>query len=54
MRRLIRNAPKKIFLILDDLRVHDAKPLKAWLAANKQHIEVFTCQARAPSSTPTR
>lgn len=32
MRRLIRDAGRKVFLILDNLRVHHAKPVKACLA----------------------
>jgi transposase len=32
LRRLIKGATKKVFLILDNLRVHHAKPVKAWLA----------------------
>ena len=52
MRRLIRNAPKKIFLILDNLRVHHAKPVKAWLAANAQHIEVFYLPSYSPELNP--
>ncbi len=31
LRRLIKGATKKLFLILDNLRVHHAKPVKAWL-----------------------
>lgn len=52
MRRLIRNAPKKIFLILDNLRVHHAKPVKAWLAANAEHIEVFYLPSYSPELNP--
>jgi len=32
LRRLIKGATKKVLLILDNLRVHHAKPVKAWLA----------------------
>lgn len=52
MRRLIRNAPKKIFLILDNLRVHHAKPVKAWLAANAERIEVFYLPSYSPELNP--
>src|SRR6266436_2211204 len=31
LRRLIKGATKTVFLILDNLRVHHAKPVKAWL-----------------------
>ena len=38
---MIKGAPKKLFLILDNLRVHHAKPVKAWLAEHCDAIEVF-------------
>ena len=41
LRRLIKGATKKVFLILDNLRVHHSKPVKAWLAKHTQAIEVF-------------
>ena len=41
LRRLIKGATKKVFMILDNLRVHHSKPVKAWLAKHTQAIEVF-------------
>ena len=38
---LIKDAGKKVFLILDNLRVHHSKPVKAWLAKRTARIEVF-------------
>lgn len=35
MQRLIKDAKRKVFLILDNLRVHHAKVVKAWLAEHK-------------------
>jgi transposase len=52
LRRLVRGAKKKIFLVLDNLRVHHAKPVKAWLATNKQHIEVFYLPSYSPELNP--
>lgn len=38
---LIKDAPKKVCLILDNLlRVHHSKPVKAWLAQHKEEVEV--------------
>jgi transposase len=37
---LIKDAGKKIFLILDNLSVHHCKPVKAWVAANSDKMEV--------------
>jgi hypothetical protein len=42
MKRLVKDAAgKKVFLILDDLKVHHARPVKAWLADHADTIEVF-------------
>ncbi len=38
---LIKDAGRKVFLILDNLRVHHSKPVKAWVAENKNKIELF-------------
>ena len=41
MKRLIRDAGRKVYLIMDNLRVHHSKPVKAWLAQHKAEIEVY-------------
>jgi hypothetical protein len=48
MRRLIRGQRRKLFLIPDNLRVHHAKPLKAWLAKHANAIEVFYPPSYSP------
>jgi transposase len=49
MRRLIRQAGgKKVFLILDNLRVHHAKVLQPWLARNRSRIELFFIPSYSP------
>jgi transposase len=52
LRRLIKGASKKIYLILDNLRVHHAKPLKAWLAEHADAIEVFYLPSYSPELNP--
>lgn len=52
MRRLIRDTLKKIFLILDNLRVHHSKKVKAWLEKHKDKIEVFFLPPYAPEYNP--
>ena len=52
LRRLIRGAKRKIFLILDNLRVHHAKPVKAWLAEHADVIEVFYLPSYSPELNP--
>lgn len=52
LRRLIKAATKKVFLILDNLRVHHAKPVKAWLAEHAHEIEVFYLPSYSPELNP--
>lgn len=52
MRRLIKGADRKIFLILDNLRVHHAKVVKAWLAEHSDEIEVFYLPSYSPELNP--
>ena len=52
MKRLIKAAAKKVFLILDNLKVHHAKVVKTWLAANAHEIEVFYLPPYSPELNP--
>jgi hypothetical protein len=38
---LIKQAGRKVLLVLDNLGVHYCKPIKEWLAALARQIEVF-------------
>jgi len=49
---LIKDAGKKVFLILDNLRVHHSKPVKAWLEENKEKIECFYLPSYSPELNP--
>lgn len=49
---LIKDAKKKVFLILDNLRVHHSKPVKAWLEINKEKIECFYLPSYSPELNP--
>jgi transposase len=49
---LLKDADKKVFLILDNLRVHHSKPVKAWLAGRKEQIEVFYLPSYSPELNP--
>jgi transposase len=50
--RLARNREQKIFLILDNLRVHHSKPVKKWLAEHADKIEVFYLPSYSPELNP--
>lgn len=52
MRRLINDTTKKVFLVLDNLRVHHSKKVKAWLDKHKQDIEVFFLPPYSPEYNP--
>lgn len=52
MWRLVKNAKRKVFLILDNLRVHHAKPVKEWLEQHKKMIAVFYLPAYSPELNP--
>ncbi|KAF1005142.1 MAG: transposase [Burkholderia sp.] len=54
LKRLIKNLrSKKVFLILDNLiKVHDAKPVKEWLAEHLDKIEVFYLTSYSPDLNP--
>jgi len=41
-----------VFLILDNLRVHHARPVKAWLAEHADAIEVFYLPSYSPELNP--
>jgi len=42
LKRLVKDAgSRKVFLIVDNLRVHSAKIVTAWVAANAEKIELF-------------
>lgn len=52
MGRLIRGAPKKIFLILDNLRVHHSKVVQRWLERHDERIEAFYLPSYSPELNP--
>jgi transposase len=52
LERLIRDADCKVFLILDRLRVHQARVVKDWLAEHRSQIEVFYLPAYSPQLNP--
>jgi len=49
---LVRDAPRKVFLILDNLKVHHAIIVTDWVAAHKEKIELFFLPAYSPDLNP--
>lgn len=52
LRRLIKCKEKKIFLILDNLKVHHAKKVQEWINRHKESIELFFLPPYAPEYNP--
>ncbi len=50
IKQLTKNATKKVFLILDNLRVHHAKLVKAYLKDKQDKIELFFLPSYSPMS----
>jgi transposase len=52
MKRLIRDAGRKVYLILDNLRAHHSKDVSQWLETVKNAIEVFYLPSYSPELNP--
>jgi transposase len=52
LRRLVKDAGRKVFLIVDNLTVHHARKVKAWVASHAHEIELFYLPAYAPEHNP--
>jgi transposase len=52
MKQLIKGKKRKIFLILDNLRVHHSKIVKSWAEENKEKIELFYLPSYSPEKNP--
>ena len=52
MERLVRASERKVFLVLDNLRVHHGKIVADWLKKHAEKIEVFFLPAYAPEYNP--
>jgi transposase len=52
LERLIKDSQRKIFLIVDNLRVHHSYALADWLKLNIDHIELFFLPSYSPEKNP--
>jgi transposase len=52
LRRLVKGADRKLFVIVDNLRVHRARQVRAWARANAERIELFYLPPYAPEHNP--
>lgn len=52
LKQLVKHRKRKVFLIVDNLRVHHRKLVKAWLEENKERIELFYPPSYSPELNP--
>lgn len=52
MKRLVHGRKRRVFLILDNLRVHHSKPVKKWLKEDADKIVVFHLPSYSPELNP--
>ena len=53
LRRLTKDAGQKVFLIVDNLKVHKAGKVQAWVESHAHEIELFYLPAYAPDHNPS-
>ena len=52
LKRLIQGSKKKVYLILDNLRVHHSRIVKDWVEQNKARLEIFYLPSYSPELNP--
>ena len=52
LKRLVKGASKKLFMILDNLKVHHSKIVKRWIEENIDKIELFYLPSYSPELNP--
>ncbi len=53
LRRLIKDAGRKVVLIVDNLKVHKAHKVQAWVKSHAHEIELFYLPSYAPDHNPS-
>ncbi len=52
LQKVIDSSNKKVYMILDNLRVHHAKVIKEWVEEHKEQIALFYLPAYSPDLNP--
>jgi hypothetical protein len=50
--KLVAGASRKIFLIVDRLKAHDAKAVDQWVAEHQEQIDLFYLPRYSPELNP--
>jgi transposase len=53
LRQLTKDAGRKVILIVDNLKVHKAGKVRAWVASHAHEIELVYLPSYAPDHNPT-
>jgi transposase len=53
LRRLIKDAGRKVVLIVDNLKAHKANKVRAWVESHEHEIELRYLPAYAPDHNPS-
>jgi transposase len=53
LRRLVKDAGRKVVLIVDNLKVHKAGKVQAWVESHRHEIELFYLPSYAPDHNPS-
>src|ERR671939_1538349 len=53
LRRLVRDAGRKVVPVVDDLEVHEAGKVRAWVASHAHEIELVYLPSYAPDHNPS-
>jgi len=52
MESIVKDVKRKVFLVMDNLKVHHCKPVKEWLESHKERIEAFYLPSYSPELNP--
>ena len=52
LKRLVKDSDRKVFLVLDNLRVHHSHIVRDWLAEHEDQIELFFLPSYSPELNP--
>ena len=52
LKRLVKDADRKVFLVLDNLRVHHSYKVRDWLSEHEDQIELFFLPSYSPELNP--
>lgn len=52
LERLLKDIQRKVYIILDNLKVHHGKIVAEWVEEHKNHIQLFFLPSYSPEYNP--